>query len=84
MKGGAMKLRGEMELPVATDKLKNIKDVHECPKCQREDLNMRYDPVFDHIKVECEVCGYTFECAPADKADKASELAIVPSCVPSS
>ena len=62
-----MRLRGEMELS-GGGAMKNINDVKECPKCGREEFDLRYDPVFDDIKVACSVCGYMFNCAPADKA----------------
>jgi len=62
-----MRLRGEMELSGVGSRM-NIRDVKACPKCGRAEFDLRYEPVLDHIKVACSVCGYAFNCAPADKA----------------
>lgn len=56
--------------------MRNIRDFHECPKCESEDLDLRYVepcPEFEEegnlIVVECNVCGYAEDVACADAPD---------------
>ena len=37
-----------------------------CAKCGSADFRKRWDAVFDKLRMECNVCGYSWEAFPLD------------------